>query len=379
MRDLPLIAQKTKLTLSVTLLAALVFASPANAKSTLAVLNIKGQGVEAAMVDTVSDTITAALAKLGVFEVLSRADIMQMVQFEQDKQMLGCESDTECLAELGGALGVALLVSGSIGKVGEAYVLNLTLTDAMASRVVQREQRQIDSIEELTKEAGRAATSLVRTLLAGEQGFLILKVSEEGASIEVDGNLVGVSPLGRQALAGGPHTLKVIKKGFITWAKDIQILKGEPSVLSSDMIPSLEFVSDYENNAKQWRTFAYLSGVLAASAIGGGIGVWMWNGDRADDFTQRVNNSNCQVGATAAPTIDCAAFEEERNEIRTMDTISQSLGALGIVSAGAAIYLFLQGPDPYAYEQYKAQNGSAEAAIIPLDNEGWLLSGKWLF
>jgi TolB-like protein len=121
-------------------------------KTALAVLSLQDKGAGKELVLNLTDVVTGALSELGVFQVLSRADIQQMVEFEQSKQLLGCDSDTSCLAELGGALGVALLVNGSVGKVGNTYIVNLTLTDASAAKVLAREQRQVQSEAELTSE-----------------------------------------------------------------------------------------------------------------------------------------------------------------------------------------------------------------------------------
>src|SRR5690606_8239504 len=139
--------------------------------------------------------------------------IQQMVQFEQEKQLLGCETDSSCLAELGGALGVAMLVTGSLGKVGSSYIINLTLTDTRTVTILAREQRQVRSADALMAEAESAARFLVRGLLEEQQGYLVLQSTEAGAEVEIDGRLVGVTPLARQTLAGGPHRVRLSKKG----------------------------------------------------------------------------------------------------------------------------------------------------------------------
>src|SRR5687768_16999194 len=88
----------------------------------IAVIELTDKGVGKDLAENLTDVVTVALGRLGVFDVLSRADIERMLQFEQQRQAIGCESDMQCLAEIGGALGVALLVSGSVGKVGSSYV-----------------------------------------------------------------------------------------------------------------------------------------------------------------------------------------------------------------------------------------------------------------
>ena len=48
--------------------------------------------------------------------------------------------------------------------------------------------------------------------------------------------IVGVTPLGRMELAGGPHTLRVIKSGFVTWARDIQVDPNQPTVVEAGLV-----------------------------------------------------------------------------------------------------------------------------------------------
>src|SRR5688572_20043634 len=113
--------------------------APANAgaaKKSLAVLDLVAKGVETDLAANLTDVVTVSLSKLGVFTVLSRADIQRMLEFEQNRQAVGCDSDTSCLAEIGGALGVALLVTGSLGKVGASHLINLTLVDTSAVTVL---------------------------------------------------------------------------------------------------------------------------------------------------------------------------------------------------------------------------------------------------
>src|SRR5262245_50760697 len=92
-------------------------------KQRLAVLDLEAKGVDPASASNMTDLVSVALRKLEVFEVITRADIQQMLSFEANKQMVGCSANSACLAELGGALGVARLVAGSVGKLGDGYVL----------------------------------------------------------------------------------------------------------------------------------------------------------------------------------------------------------------------------------------------------------------
>ncbi len=348
------------------LILALV-AAPAE-KRKIAVIDLADRGAGPQVAQNLTDVLAVALNQLGVFDVLSRSEIQQMVAFEQQKQLLGCESDTSCLVELGGALGVALLVTGSAGKVGASYILNLALTDTSRAQVLAREQREIRDANQLTKETQGAARFLVRSLLAREQGFLVVKTSEAGADVEIDGHIVGTTPLPRQTLPGGPHTIRLAKKSFVTWARDIELKKDDVAVLEAQLVPSIEFIEDYDERAGRWRLWSYLSGgVGLAGLLFGGYGYFVYNAGRADAFNREVIAAGCDTTAVSAPDTDCAArFADRRDRIARFDLISLVSGWVGVAALGAGVYLFTQGPEPGIYDQYKPES-AGQLSIAPLD------------
>jgi TolB-like protein len=348
-------------------LAGLSSSSPALAgKVKIAVIDLVDKGVGQDVAQNLTDVVTVALNELGVLDVLSRSDIQRMLEFETQKQLVGCESDTSCLAEIGGALGVALLISGSVGKVGASFIINLTLTDTETVTVESREQRQVPSEDQLTAEARAAARFLVRALLAGQQGHLVLTGSESDADVEIDGRIVGVTPLARQTLAGGPHTLKVVKKGFVTWAKDIDIEKDQTTVVDAAMVPSLEFIEAYDSKAGTWRTLAYIAGGAGAAGLAFGIGGWVWNGQRAAEYERDLVDASCQRGAGGSQCADPASFESRRDSIERFDLVAQVAGWTGAVALGVGVYLFTQGPRPGIYDRYKPET-SVSASVLPTD------------
>ncbi len=376
------------------LVAFACLASPAAAKerTKLAVLDLDDKGVGAATTQSLTDVVTVALNELGVFDVLSRADIQQMLAFEQGKQMLGCESDTSCLAEIGGALGVALLVHGSIGKVGSTFMVNLALTSSSTAKVLAREQRQIALANELPTQVKAAARFLVRDLLQKELGYLVLQASESGADVEVDGRIVGVTPLARQNLSGGPHTLRVSKKGFVSFARDIDVVKDSASLVDAQLVPSLEFIADYDGRATTWRRLAYISGGLGLAGLAFGAGGWMWNGGRADDYEVRLAAAGCAAGSASSQSSagkDCSAFVSERASLRRMDVIAQAAGFTSVALLGVAAYLVIEGPTPGLYDRYKPAEAMVERGatamervalgVAPTGRGGWVAALQGAF
>ncbi len=341
-----------------TTLPATVSAAP---KPRIAVVDLVDRGAGSALAVNLTAVVVGALGDLGAFDILSRSDIQQMVELESQRQMLGCESDTSCLAELGGALGVALLISGSLGKVGGELVLSLTLTDTRAAKVISREQRRVPTEDALTAEAASCVRQLVRPLLEGLQGYLLLHVSEAAADVEIDNRMAGVTPLARLALAGGPHRIRVLKKGFVAWAKDIDIRRDETASLDVLLVPSLDFIDEYDGRAHSWRLGAYLAGGTGVLALAVGVGTWTWNSGRVADYESDVAAAGCGRGQT--PTVpSCADFEGRYDELRQMDLISRVSGASGVVLAATGLFFFLQGPEPGLYDPYKMEK---RLALMP--------------
>ena len=330
----------------------------------LAVMGLANNGTSEALARNLTDVVTVALNKLGVFDVLSRADMQQMLAFERDKQLVGCASDTDCLAELGGALGVAMLVTGSIGKVGGDYLLSLTLTDTKRARVRSREQRTVSREKDLTAAAEAAARFLVRELLARQQGSLVVRCSESNADVAIDGRIVGATPIGQVALGGGPHTLRVTKQGFVSWVRDIEIHKDEPTVVDVTLVPSVEFIASYDRRARLWRSSAYVSGGIGIAALAFGVGGWVWNGRRNDAYERELVAANCQEGAPLPPSKDCTTFERRYDSIIRFDRWTQLAVAGGVLALATSATLWTVGPPPGAYDAYKRAT-TARVDLVP--------------
>ncbi len=154
----------TRAWLVAALAATLGAAQPAAAASKrlrLAVLALKPEGVESTVAETVDETLTADLGRGGKYEVIGRSEIEAMAGFQSDRIKLGCAGDTACLAEIGGALGVDRLAFGSLGKVGDLYVLNTRLLEIGKARVIARDTETVKSADALIAAAERSAQILL--------------------------------------------------------------------------------------------------------------------------------------------------------------------------------------------------------------------------
>jgi TolB-like protein len=338
---------------AITLLFALAIAVPAQAveRQKLAVLDLEAKGVDKATVETLTDIITVSLKKLGVFDVISRADIQQMLNFEESKQLVGCTSNSACIAEIGGALGVAKVVTGSVGKVGSNFVINLSLLDTKSARVLERESRTADNLDKMVAEAEAGARFLVRSLLEGRQGDVIVKVSENNSEVEVDGKLVGLSPMPRMKMASGPHTLRVSKKGFITYAKDVQVDDRETTVLDASLIPSMDYINNYDRTANGMRISAYVTGGVGVAAVATSFILWYGYNDPR---LKKHNDKKAAIDAAGGPTdAQKAQINSEADSINLVYNLCYAIGIIGGAAIATSVVLFAVGPKPGIYDQYK--------------------------
>lgn len=134
--------------------AALLVASTASAASRprLAFTGLRGAGVDDAQVQVLSESLQSELAALDFYEVIGAGDIATLLGLERQRQLLGCEATTECMAEVAGALSAERSVAGDVGRVGDTWVLNVSLIDVKQASVVQRARREASSSEALLKQ-----------------------------------------------------------------------------------------------------------------------------------------------------------------------------------------------------------------------------------
>lgn len=108
----------------------------------------------------VTDLVAVSLQRTGRLAVLTSEDVRSVMAFEAEKQSAGCD-DASCLAELAGALGAALVVHGSVGQLGELFVVNLNLFDSREARSAGRESAQVRDRAELPVAIDRMTRALV--------------------------------------------------------------------------------------------------------------------------------------------------------------------------------------------------------------------------
>lgn len=120
-------------------LGALLLAAPpaVAARPSLAVFPLQaGDGVSAGMTGTVSDYLTEEVRRFPAFSrVVSQRDVEAVLSLERQRQMMDCNA-ASCVAEIAGALGVDLVLIGSLGRVGAVAILTVRVVRVKDGNVV---------------------------------------------------------------------------------------------------------------------------------------------------------------------------------------------------------------------------------------------------
>ena len=140
------------------------FAAPAQRK--VAVMPLVAKRMAGDTIEILDELLVNGLHQSAKYQIVGGSDLNAMLGFEKMKEALGCD-DVACAAEIGGALGVDMIVAGSVSKLGDMVIISAKLIDPKRAEVRSRAQIKLPDREQLFD---RAVASVVRQLL-GEAEF----------------------------------------------------------------------------------------------------------------------------------------------------------------------------------------------------------------
>ncbi len=126
------------------------------------IMDLKATRIESDLTGLVSNVISSELSEYPGFEILTGADMRQMVELEAEKQAMGCDQHNSCLAELAGAIGARYVVFGEMGKVGSSVLLALNLFDSSEAKALGRVTLRSKNIDALMDDIPWAIQKLLK-------------------------------------------------------------------------------------------------------------------------------------------------------------------------------------------------------------------------
>lgn len=158
-------AQKTKfLPVFIAWVWVLASAHPARAAEIVALELQAVGGVRPQLAAALSPVLITELSRRDGMSVVSQADIRALLELEADKATLGCDNSS-CMAEIASSMGAELLASSTLSRVGEEYIVAMTLLQVEGARVIRRSTGKARGGDEA---AGQAVAMAVHELFRGE-------------------------------------------------------------------------------------------------------------------------------------------------------------------------------------------------------------------
>lgn len=132
------------------------------AATRVVVPGLEAQSVDEDLAASLTGVVLTHLEQVPELDVLGQSDVQRLLQQEQYRQLVGCGPKVECFSNVVGLLDAAQLVTGSVGRVGDRYLVSLSLLRTDDGSVLRRVIRQARSEEHLI-EAAREATAALFT------------------------------------------------------------------------------------------------------------------------------------------------------------------------------------------------------------------------
>lgn len=134
-------------------------AAPGDDTIRVLVIDLQAKGVDPLVAQNLTDLLATALARSGRYSVAGPDDVKSLLTAQAERQLLGCEDDP-CFSNVAGLVGAQQVVHGSVGKIGETYVVNVSRVDIAKGQVLERATESAPRADDLIGKVEKLAGSL---------------------------------------------------------------------------------------------------------------------------------------------------------------------------------------------------------------------------
>jgi len=325
----------------------------------LAVLDLKNNaGLKNEECSTLSDAVRQELFSTGKYRIVDRENMDQILK-EQGLQVSDCTSE-ECAVKIGQLLGVEKMVVGSIGKLGQVYMLNLQLLNVETGEIEKMVSDECPCmIEQLPKQIRNLAQQISGPSLPPTTGGIKVSSSPIGATAFINENDAGKTPLSLTNLKPGDYQIKLVLEGYEPFKDKISIVVGKVNekIITLKEIPKpspIEVPAKIQtekkkaeitpkslpanllsiNKKRKAANIASISGLgLAAVGVGAAVLFKM----RSDSEYKNYKNATLQV--------DMDRFWNKSESSQLISNIGWGIAGTGLVTAAIALFAKPKLPD----------------------------------
>jgi hypothetical protein len=188
----------------------------------IAVWRFDALGIENEIVQRLETLFRMELGRLDKVPQPSPRDIERVLTGADQN----CTGEEKCLQSIGKKLGVEFVVTGTVGSLGDNYVLNIKVVDVATGK---SQKIQSDPLRGSPDELIEGVRVAAYRLLAPQQlhGSLQIQTDLVGAEVTLDGAKVGNTPLPNGGVLAklplGKHKLQVAAKGYDKFDSDVEV------------------------------------------------------------------------------------------------------------------------------------------------------------
>ena len=238
---------------------------------TMAIMGFEATNINEAEVRILTDRLTTKMAQAGKFVIIERAR-MNEVLAEQGFQQSGCVS-SECAVEAGSMLGVEIIVTGSIGKLGDLYTMDVRAISVESGKIINQASQDCEckisvvlrevipfianelsggdeaapapivstTVDALTPSVG--SINLTEVLPEDVMITLFSELSKKTLTWDHKSNVWGQIPVGE-------YKLNAQKNGYISFNKNIEIKENKETKIAI-AIKTVGTINDEINSIKK--------------------------------------------------------------------------------------------------------------------------------
>jgi hypothetical protein len=253
----------------------------------IAVWRFDALGIETELVNRLETLFRFELERLMKQPLPTRNDINRVTTIAERE----CTGEEKCLATIGKKLGVEVVVTGTVGSLGDAYILNIKAIDVATAKTLQR--IQTDPLRGSPDDLIDGVRVAAYRLLAPTQlhGALQIQSDLVGAAVELDGKPIGKTPLPTQGVVSrltlGAHKLVVSAPGYAPFEETVDVRFQKVSqvvvrLIASDVVLGTGKTVTVERRPFYTRTWFIVGAAIGAIVIGGVIGASLGGVDCVD-------------------------------------------------------------------------------------------------
>lgn len=241
----------------------------------LAVWRFDALGIEPELVARLETLFRMELDRLDKQPMPSRRDIDRAITGDARE----CTGEEKCLAAIGKKLGVDVIVTGTVGQLGDNYVLTIKAVDVATAKALHKIQS--DPLRGQPDELIEGVRVAAYRLLAPGQlhGAIQIQTDVVGAEVVLDGKSLGKTPLPGNGviprLVLGKHRLRVAAAGE-RYDDDIEVRFQKVSPVVVRLVPGQVIgtgkVERVERRPFYSRTWFIVTAGVAAVGLGAAIG-----------------------------------------------------------------------------------------------------------